>query len=58
MTWTTPYFEEISVNCEINSYAPAAIYARVRWECSSHRVPEPVERIVRRAGECYSLFCA
>ncbi|MGO4885824.1 MAG: pyrroloquinoline quinone precursor peptide PqqA [Bryobacteraceae bacterium] len=25
MSWTTPDFEEISVNCEINSYAPAEI---------------------------------
>ncbi|MGO4884797.1 MAG: pyrroloquinoline quinone precursor peptide PqqA [Bryobacteraceae bacterium] len=25
MNWTTPDFEEISINCEINSYAPAEI---------------------------------
>jgi coenzyme PQQ precursor peptide PqqA len=23
MEWTTPHFEEISLNCEINSYASA-----------------------------------
>jgi coenzyme PQQ precursor peptide PqqA len=25
MNWTTPDYEEISVSCEINSYAPAEI---------------------------------
>ncbi|MGO4879239.1 MAG: pyrroloquinoline quinone precursor peptide PqqA [Bryobacteraceae bacterium] len=25
MAWTTPDFEEISVSCEISSYAPAEI---------------------------------
>ncbi|MGO4882715.1 MAG: pyrroloquinoline quinone precursor peptide PqqA [Bryobacteraceae bacterium] len=25
MTWTTPDFAEVSVSCEINSYAPAEI---------------------------------
>jgi coenzyme PQQ precursor peptide PqqA len=25
MNWTTPDFEEIALNCEINSYAPAEI---------------------------------
>jgi len=25
MEWTTPQFEEISLNCEINSYAPAEL---------------------------------
>ncbi|MBZ5571683.1 MAG: pyrroloquinoline quinone precursor peptide PqqA [Acidobacteriia bacterium] len=25
MEWTTPQFEEISLNCEINSYASAAM---------------------------------
>jgi coenzyme PQQ precursor peptide PqqA len=26
MEWTTPKFEEIALNCEINSYASAALY--------------------------------
>jgi len=25
MEWTTPQFEEISLNCEINSYASAQV---------------------------------
>jgi coenzyme PQQ precursor peptide PqqA len=25
MEWTTPKFEEIALNCEINSYASAAL---------------------------------
>jgi len=25
MEWTTPLFEEIALNCEINSYASAAM---------------------------------
>jgi len=25
MEWTTPKFEEITLNCEINSYASAAL---------------------------------
>ncbi|MGH9499148.1 MAG: pyrroloquinoline quinone precursor peptide PqqA [Terriglobales bacterium] len=25
MEWTTPQFEEIALNCEINSYASAAM---------------------------------
>jgi len=25
MEWTTPQFEEISLNCEINSYASASL---------------------------------
>jgi len=25
MDWTTPKFEEIALNCEINSYASAAL---------------------------------
>jgi coenzyme PQQ precursor peptide PqqA len=25
MEWTTPQFEEISLNCEINSYASAEV---------------------------------
>jgi coenzyme PQQ precursor peptide PqqA len=26
MEWTTPKFEEIGLNCEINSYTSAALY--------------------------------
>jgi coenzyme PQQ precursor peptide PqqA len=26
MEWTTPKFEQITLNCEINSYASAALY--------------------------------
>ncbi len=25
MEWTTPQFEEVALNCEINSYASAAL---------------------------------
>lgn len=25
MEWTSPEFEEVSLNCEINSYAPAEL---------------------------------
>ncbi len=31
MVWTTPDFEQISLSCEINSYAPAEI-------CPPHRI--------------------
>jgi coenzyme PQQ precursor peptide PqqA len=29
MEWTTPEFEEVALNCEINSYASAALQPSV-----------------------------
>jgi coenzyme PQQ precursor peptide PqqA len=30
MEWSTPRFEEIALNCEINSYASAALQASTK----------------------------
>jgi coenzyme PQQ precursor peptide PqqA len=31
MEWTTPQFEEVRLNCEINSYASAKILCECYW---------------------------